>query len=361
MRREKHIELPPAVQKVTSKGRTYFYYQAGRNTAHAGPRIKLPDDPHSPAFWAAVQQAGGILDAAPTDTIGGLIDAYIAAWPGLPRKLAPSTQAHYRRYLKRVRDIWGHLPAEELQPKHVDGLIRKIGADRPAAANNILDALKGMCNWARGPRDLLHHDPTHGVVKFASGEGFKPWTPAQLQCADDSFTGVLRRAYVLGRYTGQRASDIIRLGWNDVDGDVIPLRQKKSGAMPVCPILPELEREMRTWEKRPGPFLLQERGRNAGKPLSTNQLWKVFNDAREDHPELEGAVWHGLRANACIRHRLEGKTALQISDMVGLSVEMVERYCRHADRKAQAEATVREFRERENGATVKPLKNLQRK
>lgn len=355
------IKLPRSVHWVTSKGKDYFYYQEGRGTAHAGPRIRLPDDPHSPAFWSAVQQAQGIIDTVPTDTIGGLIDAYVAAWPGLPRKLAPSTQAHYLRYLKRVRAAWGSLRAEDLRPKHVQALMERVGAEKPASANNILDALKAMCNWARGPRELLHHDPTHGVVKFTGGEGFKPWTPVQLKCADDNFTGVLRQAYVLGRYTGQRASDIIRLGWNDVDGDVIPLRQKKSGAFPFCPILPELEKEMRAWEKRPGPFLLQERGRNAGKPFTTNQLWKVFNDARADYPELEGAVWHGLRANACIRHRLEGKTAMQISDMVGLSVEMVERYCRHADRKAVAQATVRELRERQNNGNVKPLKNLQKK
>lgn len=239
--------------------------------------------------------------------------------------------------------------------------MEKIGAEKPASANNILDALKAMCNWARGPRDLLQHDPTHGVVKFKGGEGFKPWTPSQLKWADENLTGALRRGYFLGRYTGQRASDVIRLGWNDVDGDVIPLRQKKTGATPYCPILPELEAEMRTWEKRPGPFLLQETGRNAGKPFTTNQLWKVFDRARAAHPEIEGAVWHGLRANACMRHRMDGKTALQISDMVGLSVEMVERYCRHTDRKAVAEATAREHRERENGGNVKLLKNLQRR
>lgn len=73
------IKLPRSVHWVTSKGKNYFYFQEGRGTPHAGPRIRLPDDPHSPAFWAAVQQAQGIVDAVPTDTIGGLIEAYIAA------------------------------------------------------------------------------------------------------------------------------------------------------------------------------------------------------------------------------------------------------------------------------------------
>ena len=131
-----------------------------------------------------------------------------------------------------------------------------------------------------------------------------------------------------------------------MDGDTISLRQKKTGVQPVCPIFPELEREMASWEKRPGPFLLQDQGKNAGKPVTTNQLWKVFNAARDDHPGLKDAVSHGLRANAVIRLRQDGMSALQISATIGMSVEMVERYSRHQDRKAAAKAVLREYRER---------------
>ena len=113
---------------------------------------------------------------------------------------------------------------------------------------------------------------------------------------------MLRRAYVLGRYTGQRISDVVRLGFTDIDDGGFALRQKKTGVRPWCPIFPELEAEIATWEKRPGPFLLQDNG----KPFTTNQLWKLFDKAREDHPELADAVWHGLRANAVIHLRQSG-------------------------------------------------------
>lgn len=185
-----------------------------------------------------------------------------------------------------------------------------------------------------GPRELLFRDPTLGVAHFADGEGHKPWTPEHLRIADEKFTGMLRRAYVLARYTGQRISDVVRLGFTDIDDGGFALRQKKTGVRPWCPIFPELECEIATWEKRPGPFLLQDNG----KPYTTNQLWKVFNKAREDHPELADAVWHGLRANAVIHLRQSGYSIAQISDMIGMSPPMVERYCRHADRKAGGQA-----------------------
>jgi integrase len=198
-----------------------------------------------------------------------------------------------------------------------------------------------------GPRELLSRDPTIGIQHFTDGEGHRPWTPAQLRTAEEKFTGMLRRAYVLARYTGQRISDVVRLGFADVDDDGFALRQKKTGARPWCPIFPELEAEMATWEKRPGPFLLQDNG----KPYTTNQLWKAFDKARKAHG-LADAVWHGLRANAVIHLRQSGHSTMQISDMIRMSLAMVERYCRHADRKAGGQAVLLALKQGQNGNTT---------
>lgn len=348
------IDLPRPVHKVTSRGRPYFYWQLGRGTPQQGPRIRLPDDPRSPEFWAAIRKLEGTPER--TDTIGALIDAYVAAWPGLRKKLAPSTQDYYRRYLKYIRTIWGHLPAAELTPRDVEALITKIGVSKPGRANNVLYALRSMCSWARGPAGHLTTDPTHGVKVYESEEGHLPWTTDQIAFAHESFTGMMRRAFFLGCYTGQRVSDLVRLSWDDVQGNNIPLRQKKTGARPVCPILPELKAEMDTWERRPGPFLLQESGRNKGKPFSPNGLWKMFDKVRKDQPVLEGTVPHGWRANAVIRLRTAGHSALLISDVVGLSVEMVEHYCRHQDKTESARVVLAGHMA---GAAVKHLKNGQ--
>ena len=351
------VSLPRHVHRVVSRGREYFYYQEGRGTPHAGERIRLPDNPQTPEFWNAVRQAQGAVGPTPTDTIGALIDAFEVSWQTRQRKISRGTQEHYRRYLKPARTAWADLPARQLRPRHVDALIRKIGADKPGAANNVLDALKAMVAWANGPVELLTHDPTQGVERFAKGEGHRPWTPEQLGYAEQNFKGVIRRFYFLSRYTGQRISDVVRLNPNDEDEGGFSLPQKKTGVRPWCPIFPELEAEMATWERRPGPFLLQEDGKSTGKPFSTNQMWKAFDRERQKHPILEGAVPHGLRANAVITLRVAGHTALQISDMVGMSVEMVEHYSRHADRKASGQAVLKELRERNGVKIVKRWKN----
>ncbi|UMA65699.1 integrase [Roseivivax marinus] len=349
------VQLPRHVHRVISRGREYFYYQEGRGTPHAGERIKLPNDPTTPEFWNAVRQAQGLTGPTPTDTIGALADAYEAAWPTLQRKLTQGTQDQYRRHLEYVRTAWGDLPARDLRPKHVNALIQKIGAEKPGTANNVLSALKAMTKWANGPVELLAHEPTTGVIPFPKGEGHRPWTEEQLAYAEEHFTGMIRRFFFLSRYTGQRISDVVRLSPNDVDEGGFARPQKKSGVRPWCPIFPELEAEMSKWERRPGPYLLQEVGRSVGKPFSTNQMWKEFNKERAKHPVLAGVVPHGLRANAVIRLREGGLTALQISDFVGLSVDMVERYSRHADRKANGQALLRTMREQNEGEVVKRL------
>ena len=52
---------------------------------------------------------------------------------------------------------------------------------------------------------------------------------------------------------------------------------------------------------------------------------------------------------------------MQISDMIGMSVETIEHYCLHADRKASGQAVLREIRERNENGVVNHLKNGKQK
>ena len=69
-------------------------------------------------------------------------------------------------------------------------------------------------------------------------------------------------------------------------------------------------------------------------------------------------MWHGLRANAVIRLRTAGHSALLISDTIGMSPEMVGRYSRQQDKTESALAVLKEMHER---AAVKLPQNGQQK
>jgi integrase len=266
------------------------------------------------------------------DTIGGLIDAYLAS-PQLAA-LEPSTQRKYRAYLDIVRSAWGSLPSASLMPHHVQALMDKLSST-PGKANNVHIVLRALSAYAR-PRNLLTQNITEGVKQFDTGDGHKPWTPEQVKAAHEKLTGVVRQGIMLYLYSGQRGSDIVRLGFADVDDGGFSLRQRKTGRDVWCPIVPELAAEIATWEKRPGPFLLQA----SGRPYSRKRFWEHFDKARADIPELADVTLHGLRCTAVIRLRRAGLSVGQIGDIVGMSLATIERYCRFADRKTSGQAAL---------------------
>jgi integrase len=333
-RRERVMfELPKHVHRVVSRAREYYYFHPGRGTAYAGPRVRLPDNPQSPEFWQAIRAAQGITGPVASDTVAAMVDAYLTAPAFLG--LSDGSQKLYRRELQLARDAWGNLPVAGLRPVHVQAVMDGL-ADQPGKANNFLSTMRAMSSWARS-RDLAPHSLTEGVKPHSKKGGHKPWTPEQIQCVHERLAGPLRRAVLLGLYTGQRGSDIVRLGWTDIDEGGFRIRQRKTCREIWCPIVPELAAEMATWEKRPGPFVTQEDGRVYARNLLTHH----FADARRAlGPVMKGTTLHGLRSTAVVRLRREGLSTGQIGDIIGMSLPIIERYCRFADRKTSGKAAL---------------------
>lgn len=331
------IALPKGVHRVTSRGREYWYFQDGRGTAHAGERIALPSDPHSPEFWAAVRQAQGLGADVQADTFGAVIDLYLD-FVRTSGTIGAGTLDQYERALRLARKAWGSLPAKGLRPVHVQALMDGLAAT-PGRANNFLSAMRALSTWAR-VRDHVEHSVTEGVKPYAKENGHKPWTPVQIETALAQLTGPIRRGVVLYLWTGMRGSDAVRMGWTDIDEGGFSYTSQKTDREVFCPIVPELEAEMATWQKRPGPFLFQEGGRADGHRYTRKLFSKHFAEARDKIPELAGVTLHGLRCTAVIRLRRAGLSTGQIGDIVGMSLPMIERYCRFADRKASGKAAL---------------------
>lgn len=322
---------------MVARGREYFYFQTGRGTDHAGQRIPLPNDPHSPEFWNAIRQAQGIVGSTPVDTFGAMLDGYLE-FIRTSGTITAGTLDQYERALRTARNAWGDLPSKGLRPVHVQAIMDGLAAT-PGKANNFLAAMRALSTWAR-VRDHIEHSLTEGVKPYAKDTGHKPWTPEQIDAALKKLTGVIRRGVVLLMHTGMRGSDVVRLGWTDIDDGGFALTTQKRKRDVWCPIVPELAAEMATWEKRPGPFLLQEGGRADGKRYTRKLLSTHFAEARDKIPELAGVTLHGLRCTAVIRLRRLGLSTGQIGDIVGMSLPMIERYCRFADRKTSGQAAL---------------------
>lgn len=348
------VKLPRGVHRVISRAREFYYYQAGRGTDHVGPRIRLPNDPQSPEFWQAVRQAQGIVGPVATGTVNALCDAFLGHHKQAGT-ISAGTLDQYERALRIARKAWGDLQARGVRPVHVQTVMDGL-ASTPGKANTFLGAMRALSTWAR-VRDHIESSLTEGVKPYAKDGGHKPWTPEQI-AAIEKLTGVVRRGVILYMYTGMRGSDAVRLGPTDREGDGFRLRTQKRKRHVWCPIVPELAADMATWETRPGPYLLQEDGRAKGRPFTRKRFSVVFREAADKIPELAGTTLHGLRCTAVIRLRRAGLSAPQIGDIVGMSLAMVERYCRFADMRTSGEAALVNLR-RTN--TVKRLETAKRK
>jgi integrase len=326
------VELPKGVHRVVARGREYFYWQPGRGTQHAAPRVRLPDDPQQPDFWAALRQAQGIATGPHRMTVGDVLDAYLTSPKFL--KLSKGSQEQYRGQARVVRLAWDKTPADAMKPRHVREVVEGL-SDTPGKANNFLSFMRALSAFGV-VREHFPASITAGVEPYAKEGGHKPWTDKQIAAAHEHLTGMVRRGIMLALYTGQRGSDIVRLGPTDVDDGGFALRQQKTGREVWCPIVPELAAEMATWELRPGPFLLMANDR----PYSRKRLWVHFDQMRETIPALADVTIHGLRATAVVRLRREGLSTAQIQDIIGMSMAMIERYSRFADRKASGKAAV---------------------
>jgi hypothetical protein len=319
------VDLPRGVHKVTSRSREYYYFKAGRGTSAEGPRIKIPYDPQTPEFWTALRGAQGKSSVPTVNTVNLVIDEYLAA---ASPTLSASALDHYRRALGIARRAWGTLPIEGIRSSHVKRLMDGM-AKTPAKANQFLSVMKVLSGWAI-VSDKITHGLTEGVKAYKTAGGHKPWSDAQMAAAHAKLTGEVRKGVMLYLYTGQRGQDVVKLGPTYVDDGGFNLGQTKTGVDVWCPIVSELAAEMKTWEKRPGPFLR----RADGKPYSRKLFWEHFTDAIENIPELAGVTLHGMRCTAVIRLRHAGLSVPQISDIVGMSMQTVARYCRFADRKS---------------------------
>ena len=343
------VTLPKGVHRVISRGREYFYYSGRARHGPRRPRVRLAQRSAVAGVLAGHPAGSGHRRAGADRHHQRAGDAYETAWPTLPRKLSDATKEQYRRSLRVVRTAWGDLRADALRPSHVQALMEGLATSR--ARRTTCWTRCALC--ADGPWVRANCCPVTRLWALRISQTAKATSRGRrssLKVADEKFTGMLRRAYVLARYTGQRISDVVRLGFTDIDDGGLALARRK----PACG---RGARSSPSWRQR---WRLGRSGRGrsccrtTASPSPRTSLWKVFDKAREDHPELADAVWHGLRANAVIHLRQSGYSIAQISDMIGMSPPMVERYCRHADRKAGGQAVLLALKQGKNkNETVK--------
>lgn len=371
------IDFPYLVQDTDRHGNVRYYYRRrGR------PKIRITAKPGTPEFQEQYTAAHGgqivgrpLPSKAAEGSFRWLCQQY---YRSAPFKLLGTLTQHRRRLiLESVCEsrtpkgkLRGDAPVNMMEDEHVRD-IRDERADRPGSANNALKAMSAMFSWAKEAR-LVTKNPTLGVKRYGSGEGFHTWTDEEV-AQFESFHQIgskARLAFALIRYLGVRRSDVVKLGKgmegraiNDAGEEIQVLRftvTKNSQKKPKpgeaargpkrleLPILPELRAIIDATPSNHMTYLVTK----FGKPFSAPGFGNWFRD-QCNAAGLPHCAAHGIRKYDATTAAENGATEHQLMGMFGWDdPKQAAIYTRKARQKKLARAGMHLMTAREQNKKV---------
>jgi integrase len=331
---------------VDKDGRAHHYFR------RAGyPRIPLRGLPGSPEFNRAYEAAlaNGREPIGAARTKPGSVNAAVTSYytsPEFKRRLAPSSQEVRRAVLERFRREHGDHLIRSMPTKFLRALVDSMEV---TAAKNWLTAIRALAQHCI-KLELIDNDPTLGIkLRRMSGDGHHTWTEEELAQfeAAHPIGSRERLAFALGLHTGQRRGDVIRMGRQHVRGDLLHVRQRKTGAVLAIPIHPELAAVLATVPADRLTFLQTLRG----TPFTDHAFSDWFGKACDTAGLSSACTFHGLRKAACRRLAEAGCTVHEIAAISGhASLHEVERYTKAADQMKLARAAMARTKAAQKGA-----------
>ena len=329
------------VQKFKDRYGAWRYYLRRRGAK----AIALPDRA-DPGFLAAYQAALAQSATKPQAArfAPRSLEALTRSYFDSPVfvQLRASTQANYRRLIMRLLRAHAEKPVVLLDPAGVRMIVHGL-ANTPSAANHTLRMIRTLMRHAieLGWCDV---DPTRDVRRLKTrSEGPETWTEEDISAFEAHWPigSKPRLALALLLYTGQRRSDVVRMGWQHIRGGAIEVRQVKTGARLLIPMHRALSAIIEREPRDRLTFLVTGEARSP-KPYTPNGFYMRFSVWREAAGIVAGKSPHGLRKAAARRLAEEGCTAHQIAAVTGhKTLAEVQRYTIAADQVKLAEQAMK--------------------
>jgi len=327
------------VHEYVAKGRVYRYFRHGKS------KVRLLGEPDSTEFWSQYQELLRLVETERTPTAPGTIAALITDYKRSPEyaDLAPATRHAYAVDLDRLAII-GAGRVTDIRRAHVLKLRDEL-ADRPRAADHFVQVARLLLSWAvnRGYMDV---NPLLRVKSLNKPTSYATWTDdecSRYEASDPPET--LLTPYMLGRYTGQRRGDVLRMTRRQYDGSAIEVKQGKTGAELWIPCHARLRAYLDALPADRLLFCVTQRG----KPW----LGSSFSHEIAKHLANIGLAhlsFHGLRHTAATALADAGCSDRDIMAITGhKTAGMVRRYTQKADQRARASAAILRLESKRGG------------
>lgn len=267
-------------------------------------------------------------------TIAALTVAYFGSYSF--QGGAPETRRTRRNILERFRVEHGHRQVATLQRSHVEKMVA-AKAGTPSSARNFLNTLRAMMQFAVDI-GMRSDNPAVGVkrVKIKT-DGYRTWGEddiAQFE-AKHEVGSRARLALALLLYTGQRRSDVVKMGRQHIRNGVLQLKQQKTGTALTIPIHPALQAVIDATLSDHLTYLTTR----SGSAFSAAGFTNWFRDMCNEAGLPKGTSAHGLRKATCRRLAEAGCSASVIAAISGhKSLNEVQRYTAAADQLRMAQS-----------------------
>lgn len=325
----------------------YYYRRKGLTT------LPLPGEPGTAEFMDAyrladsraprpgaeiAREASAATRVQPRSVNALVIEYYRSAEF---RELADSTRRAYRGQLDRFRTAHGDKGALSIQTRHLEAIFLAM-ADTPEAAVNLRKRLRRVFRLAVRLGWRQDNPVTETEVARKRDRGIKGWTDEDLARFQAHWPSGSRErlAFALCLYTGQRRSDVIRMGPQHVAAGRISVVQQKTAHRLRIRLHPALAAEIKANASTGAAGNLAFLTTQGGAPFTVEGFGNWFRDACAA-AGLKGKSPHGLRKSAGRRLAEAGCTEKEIAAILGHStLGEVARYTREANQEGLADAAM---------------------
>jgi integrase/recombinase XerD len=263
------------------------------------------------------------------------------------RNFSPATQKSYLYAVTRLTQYYGKAP-DQLDKEQIRSYLLHLTVERKLSPNTMTGQISGLRFFYN---ETLGWDETKLFIPPRKKSSSLPevFSPSEVVRLIDGARGLKQRVLLMTAYSaGLRVGELVNLKIADIDAARMTLRVKqgKGGKDRYAVLSHHLLTELRQYWKRyrPSIWLFPNRAKNG--PLSRNEAWHIFNQAKKRAEIKKGRGIHTLRA-CFATHLLEAGVDLRsIQFLLGhSSILSTQRYLR--------------LQPQNRGSTVSPLDLLQ--
>ncbi|WP_205407795.1 tyrosine-type recombinase/integrase [Thiohalospira halophila] len=225
---------------------------------------------------------------------------------------AANTQSSYDVCLRRLEQVFGHMPIQEIQPRHVARYLDEHFSH--SAANRDKSVLSSVYAYALR-RGLADRNPCRDVRSFPEKPRERYVTDAEFRAVRSHASASMALAMDLAYITARRKSELIALRWSDVTEDGLRIQPKKGGRPLVLRITPALASALehaKNLNRRtvPSVYILTS---SHGQPYTSGgfgSTWRnTIKRAMRAEDIAESFTFHDLRAKSLTDYHERGEDA----------------------------------------------------